>query len=234
MVKLKREEFDNQPVPLSKLISLEDAHIEDADLAQRRTDPKHIEELRYSNPDEWPPILVAATDKGYVVIDGYHRWEATDRDEIRATCKPFGNEQDIIEACFESNLRHGVGLNTQSRSNYAYFLHRRYPNMTQEEIGKRCHISQAAVSKAIARRYKARSKPEAKSQEQQNHEAIQQSLHSLKRDARKFLDSISKLSEAEQRAAILESIESIEEREQLLQFARRLEEILQPPKRRGK
>jgi len=44
-------------------------------------------------------------------------------DEIRATCKTFETEQDVIWACFDANLRHGLPLDETSQSNYARWLH---------------------------------------------------------------------------------------------------------------
>jgi predicted transcriptional regulator len=234
MVKLLKESFENQIIPLSKLITMQEAGIEDADLA-RELDDKKVEEFRLSDEQEWPAIEITASDKGYIVIDGRHRWRANElekREGIKATCKPYASEAEIIEAAFEFNIRHGLGLNAKSRSNYAYILHKHHPEMKQEDIAKRCHISQAAVSKVIKRRKKPTAAAKAdKSAEE--HGGMRETLHTIDRGARKFLDSINKLSPEERRRAILDAIESPEERDRLLDFAHQLEEMLQPPKRRG-
>ena len=188
MVKLLKEAFDDHVIPLSKLITMQDAGIEDADLA-RELNPKKVDEFRMSDEQEWPAIQVTASDKGYIVVDGRHRWKANEldsREGIKATCKPYNSEADIIEAAFEFNIRHGLGLNLKNRSNYAYILHKHHPDMTQEAIAKRCHLSQAAVSKAIHRRKKQAA--EAAGQPPEEHGTIRETLHTLDRDAKKFLE----------------------------------------------
>ena len=126
MVRLLQEDREDFVVKISDLRTLEDVDIEDADLARRPTDRDHVISLLLSDIRRWPPILVTKTDQGYVIIDGYHRVAATTAiqwDEIRVTCKTFKTEQDMIRACFEANLRHGLPLNETSKSNYARWLH---------------------------------------------------------------------------------------------------------------
>jgi ParB-like chromosome segregation protein Spo0J len=231
MAKLLTEAFENQTISLDKLISLRDAKIagQEADLAQRKTKPTRVEELSLSIPEAWDPILITATEAGYVVIDGYHRWEAMKKlkiKEIRATCKPFDSEADIIEAVFEANVTHGSPLDSLSRSNYAYILYKHHPKMKQEDIAKRCHITQAAVSKAINRQLK-------KTVGDSEREPMKQTLHTLENSAKKLLDYFDEMDEQTQHTTIIELIESVEERERLLNFMHKLENILQPPKRRG-
>lgn len=126
MIQLLQEDREDFVVKMSDLCTLEDAGIEDAHLARRPIDREHVISLLLSDARTWPPILVTKTDQGYVIIDGYHRVEAMavkQLDEIRATCKTFKTEQDVIWACFDANLQHGLPLDERSKSNYARWLH---------------------------------------------------------------------------------------------------------------
>jgi ParB-like chromosome segregation protein Spo0J len=233
MVKLLREDREEFSVPLADLHDLKETNIPDVNLARRELDREHIDTLVLSSdPTEWPPILISKTDIGYVVIDGYHRLEAArlkGMTEIRATSKTYKNEQELIEAVFQANLKHGLKSSPENRSNYAYWLHITYPKMEQQEIAARAGIKQATVSKAIARREaKEEAKAEGKSQER---EAIVRTVRDLTRDATKLMKSMSDLPESEQRAALIESLGSIQDREALLKIARLLEDILEPKKR---
>jgi len=125
MVQFLQEDREDFVAKISDLRTMEDVGIEDAHLARRSTDPNHIISLLLGDARRWPPILVTKTDQGYVIIDGYHRVAATtviQLDEIRVSCKTFKTEQDVIRACFEANLRHGLPLNETSISNYARWL----------------------------------------------------------------------------------------------------------------
>jgi len=227
MVTLLPEVNPEISLKLSDLHALEAVDIPNAKLARREIDPDHIYQLVLSDPDEWPPIMVTATDQGYVVSDGYHRWEAAKRKgmkEIRAEVKPFDNEHALIEATFRANMKHGLKSSVENRSNYARWLNLTFPELTQQQIAERCQLRQATVSKALARAKNGEQKPEegAPAPEQRRKEVIRTCKH-LTQDATHLLDSIKPLPEAEQRAAITEAF-SIRDRELLRQILRLLEE----------
>jgi hypothetical protein len=144
-------------LPVDQLLTLADAGFEDAPQAMRRMiiNKEYVAELVVSNPREWPAALVTLTDRGYVLVDGRHRREAVidkGMEELRVTCRQFANEQEVIETAFEENLRHGLRLSLENRSDYVYVLHKHHPKMTQKELAARAHVSQSTVSEAIARR----------------------------------------------------------------------------------
>lgn len=142
-------------LPLDSIISLEESGISGGAFAMREINQGHVEHLAHSNPAEWPPIKVTKSDMGYILIDGYHRKLAAPQlslTEILADCKSYSNENDVIEAAFRANLKHGLKASNETRSDYAYWLHLTYPKLRQEEIAERVGVTQSVVSKAIARR----------------------------------------------------------------------------------
>lgn len=91
---------------------------------------------------------------GYLIIDGYHRWEVAKRRQsraLKAICRAYHNENEVIEAAFRANLSHGLKASTKTRGDYAYWLHITSPEMPQNEIARQVGIMQGAVSKALAR-----------------------------------------------------------------------------------
>jgi hypothetical protein len=234
MVKLLEKDEVDFMVRVDELHKLEDVGIADAELARRDIDRGHVQSLVQSDEQQWPSILITLTDAGYVVIDGYHRWEATGQkklDQIKATCKTYKSEKDVIEACFEANLRHGLPLSQTNKSNYAYWLHKTYPKMTQAEIATRAQIKQSTVSKAIARRESPKITPMPENERQEH---IRKTCERLTHDAVRLFEDIGSLPETEQRATIAQTLQSVEDRETLLKVVHLLEEVLQPVRRRGR
>jgi predicted transcriptional regulator len=155
---LLQEEPKTAKLPVRDLISLKDAGIPGAELAVRDLDEVRVQRLVASDFARWPAIRVTATTMGYLLIDGYHRQEAAIRKNeplIVAVIQRYETVQDVIEAAFRANLTHGKPTSEQTRGDYAYWLHCTYKErISQEEIATRTGISQAAVSKAIAKREK--------------------------------------------------------------------------------
>jgi ParB-like chromosome segregation protein Spo0J len=256
MVKPLEEDREDVIIKIDELISLEDAGIADADLAHRELDQEHLETLILSNPRTWPAILITKTDRGYVIIDGYHRREAAiDKklDEIKATSQTYTSEQEIVEATFRANLTHGLKASAESRSNYAYWLHKTFPKMLQKDIAEKCGIKQSSVSIAIARReavagaaaklgllgattgqVQAEAKKQKEGEIGQKASAEEQHAHALRtcrnltRDALRLFQDIDTLDRKEQREIVIEALTGIGDREKLLRVAQLLEEILQP------
>lgn len=123
--------------------------------AQRDLSQEHIDTLMGSDPLDWPPINVTKMSRGFLITDGNHRREAATklgRTEIRAKCTTYHIINDVIEAAFSANLTHGLPASHKTRSDYAYWLHKTYPDMLQTEIAQRVHLKQPTVSGAIQRR----------------------------------------------------------------------------------
>src|SRR5262249_12389141 len=135
--------------------SLEETEILDIDIVRRELDPQHVADFRRSDPRKWPAIIITKTDVGYLLLDGYHRVAAALKrgfTQILAECRTFQCEADIIEAIFDANAVKGLKISKESRSAFAHWLWKRYPQMKYKDIGLRCGISPSAVSHAIARR----------------------------------------------------------------------------------
>jgi ParB-like chromosome segregation protein Spo0J len=125
----------------------------------RPLDESHIDLLSRSDPERWPPILVALRPNlnRYVVVDGNHRVAAALQANIqliRATPYDCPDDNRLVETAFRANFRHGLPASVATRGDYAFWLSVTYPNLTQEELAKRSGLSQGAVSKAIAKRLK--------------------------------------------------------------------------------
>lgn len=159
---VQQEEPKTIKLAVRDLISLKDAQLPGSELAMRPLDEVHVQRLVESSVERWPAVTVAPVKAGgtriiYLLIDGYHRREAATRKQepvLLAVVQRYHTVQDIVDAAFRANLTHGKLASEQTRGDYAYWLHSTYNEMSQEEIARRTGISQAAVSKAIAKREK--------------------------------------------------------------------------------
>lgn len=228
MLELLSDQQDRIALSPYDLISLKDAEIRGGGFALRELDQENLESLMLSDPTTWPPITVTLTIRGYILIDGYHRWEVVKRrelDRIMATCKPFNNENDIIEAAFRANLHHGLKASTDNKSDYAYWLHLTYPDMEQADIAKRIGITQSTVSRAIARREeelrKARQNEEESDEQIRAHQ-IQRSCKSFTRTALRFLHEVDGLDDAELMKTLQAVIKKREDKVRLARIGRLL------------
>src|SRR5262249_1173590 len=85
----------------------------------------HLESLVHSDPESWPPVSVTLTNVGYICYDGLHRIQASKAlklDSIRAKSTTFKNMNELIEATFRANLKHGLRASQTTRSEYCYWL----------------------------------------------------------------------------------------------------------------
>jgi len=215
---------------------------------KRPIDDYTVEVLYFSNPRSWPPILVTKTDIGYVVIDGKHRKKAAEErkmEQIKATCKTFENEDQVIEAAYTANFTHGKQASQETRSSYGYWLYKKYyPKMTQKEIAQRAGIKQPTLSEAIKRREQpVEETPPAKkpltrkepaplidTEEERVRVRRRKEGRTMIRDTTKFLDDIKDLDEEAQRAEIAALFVSTEDRTRFLAAAHLIEAVLEPPK----
>ena len=210
------------------LISLKDAGIRGGAFAMRPLDAAHLESLLLSDPATWPPIKVTLSTRGYILIDGYHRWEVAKRTHLAhllATCEPFEHENEVIEAAFRANLHHGLKASAENRSDYAYWLHLTYPQMEQSEIAQRVGIQQSTVSRAIARREEELKRaragddvPDPPARER----LLKKSCRALTRVALRFLQEVDGLDDGELLRLLHEVVKKREDQVKLARIGRLL------------
>lgn len=220
------------------LISLKDVGIRGGAFAMRALGQENLESLMLSDPATWPAIKVTLSTQGYILIDGYHRWEIAKRRQLGrmlAICEPFAHENDVIEAAFRANLHHGLKASSENKSDYAYWLHITYPDMEQLEIAQRVGITQSTVSKAIARREeeirRARQQEEGVD-EKTRKSLVKKSCRSFTRGAIRFLEEVKGLDDAELIQALQEVVKRSDDRAKLTRIGRLLSgesSVNQPP-----
>jgi ParB-like chromosome segregation protein Spo0J len=165
---------------------------------------------------------------GYVVIDGYHRWETAKRrglDRLLATCEPFTSENDVIEAAFRANLHHGLKASSKNKSDYAYWLHVTYPEMEQAEIAMRVGVTQSTVSKAIARReeeVRRARQGEEEMDEKTQKSLVKKSCRSFTRFAIRFLKEVEDLDDEELITVMNSVLKKSEDKTRLARIGRLL------------
>ena len=136
-------------VLLADLIPLDVTPIPNARLAMRELNQQHLEHMRIGyeqNPANFPPIDVQQSTWGYIVVDGYHRWQII-VDELEKHLKKMGdheyeanaeglrgtvkvsvnllnitNPRDLVKAAFQANLNHGLPATDASRGRYGLWL----------------------------------------------------------------------------------------------------------------
>lgn len=113
---------------------------------------KHIRLLLTSDPAAWPPLVVTPEDRGYAIIDGFHRYEAARRlglKELDCEVRPVAGYSEA----FQANLKHGLPLSIEDRKAHARWLYeyeRKDGNrLSYREIGRRCGLSDKTVKAAI-------------------------------------------------------------------------------------
>lgn len=156
-LQLVQEDQENFSVTIADLHSLKEIVRGAGVFAMRELDSAQVESLVCTSPELWPPIGITRTNAGYIYYDGQHRLKAAELlklTTIQATCKTFGNANDLIEAAFRANLRHGLPASQETRADYCYWLSITYKDLSQRQIAARVGVSQPAVSKAIERRKK--------------------------------------------------------------------------------
>jgi transposase-like protein len=123
----------------------------------RAINPDHLESLIQSDPNTWPPIAVTLTNIGYICYDGLHRLQACKvlkTDTIRAKSMNVKDLNQLIDATFHANLRHGLRASRTTRSDYCYWLSLTYPKLSHREIAARVGVSQSTVTRALEQRRK--------------------------------------------------------------------------------
>jgi ParB-like chromosome segregation protein Spo0J len=227
MLELMPDQEDRISLSPYDLVSLKDAGIRGGTFAMRELDQENLESLALSDPKTWPPIKVTLSIRGYILIDGYHRWEIAKRkqlDRLLATVEAFASENDVIEAAFRANLHHGLKASAENRSDYAYWLHLTYPAMEQAEIAQRVGVLQSTVSRAIARREEElrNARQEEEPDEQAHKRLIKKSCKSFTRVALRFLNEVNDLDDAELMQALQAVVKTREDKARLARIGRLL------------
>jgi hypothetical protein len=231
MATLLSDEEENLSLHPLDLISLKDARVPGGAFAMRKPDQEQLESLRQSDSSLWPNILVTLCTNGYIVIDGYHRWEIAKEQgwKLKATCKAYQSENAVVEAAFRANLGHGLRASKETKGDYAYWLHVCYPQMEQTEIATRTGMTQGGVSKAIARREeeakeaarKATQDEQERDTEERN-QRMTQSCRKLARIAGQFLADIEDLDDADVVNLVNTTIKKPEDRAKLIRVGQLL------------
>jgi hypothetical protein len=154
------EEDREFAVNIADLHDIEETGFSHVELARqgRQIDWSHVDDLINSDISKWDPILITKTSIGYVLLGGYHRREAAKKrkrpqvTELRAICKTFTAERDVINAVFEDNARTGLKPGAQTKSDHAYFLWVAFPGITHKDIGLKVGLSRSGVSHAVERK----------------------------------------------------------------------------------
>jgi len=203
-VQLLQEDTESFTLNIADVLSLKNIVRGAGVFALREIDPNHVESLVCTDPQLWPPIRVTRTSGGYVYYDGQHRLKAASLlklETIQATCKTFANINDLIEAAFRANLRHGLPASQETRSDYCYWLSITYPDLSQRQIAARVGVSQSAVSQAIERRKRQlqEAMQEKQQEEGENKETdneLEQWKEGVVKRVRTFVKSVGKFSDS--------------------------------------
>lgn len=129
-------------IPLDRLVL-------DADYQPRRhgLSESHVRLLMESDPQTWPPLLVAPNGDGtYGIRDGAHRCEAGRRlglDWLPCVVDPNAGYPEAVAA----NLRHGLSLDMDSRKDGALWWLVEEPTLSDREIARRVGLSHPTVAK---------------------------------------------------------------------------------------
>lgn len=147
-----------ETIPLDRLVSLEDAGFDQWAWCIRDIDEEYMSLLVESDDSGWPPletVLVRINGQVcYAVIDGNHRWQAATHKKLatlKVIARTYQNENAVIEAAFQANLRHGLHASTSTRSDYAVWLYNNDPSdkPNLSEIARKVGVNKSTVSRAI-------------------------------------------------------------------------------------
>jgi ParB-like nuclease domain len=107
----------------------------------------HVETLA-EVPESWPPVTVARVNDAFVLVDGFHRFEAAAQlglESIAATVFEPDEGADLLGVAFDLNARHGRPLTLKDRKAFAARLLRSHPDFSDRQIGTRCGLDHETV-----------------------------------------------------------------------------------------
>lgn len=109
----------------------------------------HVRLLMESDPQDWPPVLVAPNGDGtYGLRDGFHRVETARRLGVPALrCRVM--EGAGYPEAVTANIAHGLSLSRDDRKDAARWWAETDPGMSYREIGRRTGLSDKTVKAAL-------------------------------------------------------------------------------------
>jgi ParB-like chromosome segregation protein Spo0J len=117
----------------------------------------HVRLLMASDPATWPPLTVSPTGDGaFVIIDGFHRWEAASRLGLDALPCRVVPDAGYPEA-FAANLSHGLPLSLAERKAFARWLAVEEPWLSYRELARRSGLSDKTIKRALIEEERAES-----------------------------------------------------------------------------
>jgi len=139
----------NQIAPFAQTIALPYLYADEDYQPRESLKEAHIRLLMASDPTTWPPLLVTPGQDGrYLVIDGFHRFEAATRLGLVSLPCRIDPEAGYPEG-FAANLNHGLPLSLNERKAFACWLHDAEPELSLRELGRRSGLNHATVKRAL-------------------------------------------------------------------------------------
>ena len=178
--------------------------------------PEHLERLRCSDVADWPPLLVtpAGEGAGYFIIDGFHRYQVAKEKKLQSVRCLVVENAGKPEA-FAANLKHGLPLTNEDRKEFARWLHKHQPGLSQYDIAHKSGLAQPTISKLL-RKQASDSRESLDGQRKQASDSRESSSDALRQLLLfEFAQFFSGKSDARQRAETIKTcLESYEEAEQ--------------------
>ncbi len=109
---------------------------------------EHVETLMQT-PEAWPPVTVIQTPDAFMLIDGFHRYEAAQNlslESLMARILPPPADGDPYQLAFDLNAAHGRALTLHDRKSDAWHLIQRYPELSDRQIAARAGVSHPTVA----------------------------------------------------------------------------------------
>ena len=103
----------------------------------------HVRALE-ERPKSWPPLKVVREDEGYMLVDGFHRLEATRNlgfKTVRVQVIDAPADGDLHTLAFALNAEHGRPLSLADRRAFAERILHNQPQLADREIARRSGLA---------------------------------------------------------------------------------------------
>jgi ParB-like chromosome segregation protein Spo0J len=140
--------------------------LDDSEKWQANLNPHHLESLRTSQQEKWPPLLVTPSERQpehYDLLDGFHRYavavEHAQADwldlwpKITIPCRIIAHGG--VEISIMANIRHGLPLSRADRKAAACLFHQGDPTLSYRQIAAKVGLSDKTVKSALERELRA-------------------------------------------------------------------------------